>query len=71
MKIVIIMDGGIIQSVFSDKANVKVIILDQDVEGTDEEDTLDDPEYGKVCVYEGITEAGHEPLEVKRLFGKF
>lgn len=38
MKIVIIMDGGLIQDVITDQEEAEVLIIDYDIEGADEDD---------------------------------
>lgn len=59
-RIVIAVEGGVITSVISDTEGVEVMILDYDIEGTDEEDLTEDTLGNKVYLYGG-TEMEYDP----------
>lgn len=55
MKIVVVIEGGIVQRVISD-VEAEVAILDLDTEGADQEEIVEVEGIGEAYIYEGITE---------------
>ena len=50
IKVLVVLEGGIVQDVLTDVDGVEVLIKDLDIEGTDPEDVFTDP-YGDEVYY--------------------
>jgi len=62
VKIVIVVEGGLVQSIYADRKDVEVVILDGDTEGQDEVEIV---QHGDGCFCEWIMSSEEALLDPK------
>ena len=70
MRLVIVVEGGLIQDIFSDGKDVEAIICDHDTEGSDESELMKSPQCGDMGHHSRWTPL-HEPGLVEAWFERY